>query len=70
VRGSGSKLQPRIEPVLAVAEADPTIIRTGDVELAVLRVLADGLSTEDPVRLTATWPGRSEPLLLARARLV
>jgi maltokinase-like protein len=70
VRGSGSTLQPRIEPVLAVAEADPTIIRTGDVELAVLRALADGLSTEDPVHLTATWPGRSAPLLLARARLI
>jgi hypothetical protein len=76
VRGSGSSLQPRLEPVLAVAEADPTVlgsgtvIRSGNVELSVIRVLEDGLPVDDPEHLTATWPGRSAPLLLARARLV
>jgi hypothetical protein len=49
-----------------VDDGDPTRIRTGSVDLAVLRVLGDA-RTDEPLTLTATWSGQATPVLLAFA---
>jgi hypothetical protein len=52
--------------VVGVDDDDPTRIRTGSVDLAVLRVLGDA-GTNEPLTLTATWSGQATPMLLAYA---
>ncbi|MGC4806754.1 CG0192-related protein [Micromonospora sp. DT233] len=55
-----------IGAVERVADGDPTRIRTGAVELAVLRLLG-GDTAPGGARLTGTWKGQPTPLPLAYA---
>jgi hypothetical protein len=65
--GSGRQAEvPNLDVVVGVDDGDPTRIRTGSVDLAVLRVLGDA-RTDEPLTLTATWSGQATPVLLAFA---
>jgi Maltokinase N-terminal cap domain len=68
VRGSGSAGidPPAITTIIRVDEADPTLIVTDSVELAVIRVVSGG--ADEPLSLIGTWNGQSTPILLAYAR--
>jgi len=68
VRGTGDLVAAPVTALLRVDENDPTRIVTDAVELAVVRVLGDGGAVPLGPALTGTWPGRPEPVLLARAR--
>ncbi|MFE9201688.1 hypothetical protein [Micromonospora sp. NPDC007230] len=49
-----------------VVDGDPTVIRTGPVELAVIRRPVPGEAPSDAC-LTGAWPGQATPLVLAYA---
>ncbi len=52
----------------ATDTADATIVRAGDLELVVRRVLAPGAPADGPATLTGTWAGQTDPVLLATAQ--
>ena len=54
----------------ATDTADATIVRAGDLELVVRRVLAPGAPADGAATLTGTWAGQTDPVLLATARRV
>jgi Maltokinase N-terminal cap domain len=72
VRGSGTPEAdaPPISAIVRIDDADPTLIVTDSVELAVSRVLdRTGLAAEsERAVLTGTWSGQVTPVLLAKAR--
>ncbi|MFI7220119.1 CG0192-related protein [Micromonospora maritima] len=59
-------------PADEVVDGDPTLIRAGDVELALVRrpvpADTDAAGAPVPVRLTGAWSGQDVPVLLAYAR--
>jgi len=57
---------PAASAIVTVTNTDPTVIVTETVELTVLRVL-DSLGTKEKIALTGTWPGQSDPAVLAYA---
>jgi hypothetical protein len=75
VRGSGAwdGGATAVDTVVRVEDGDPTLILTGTVELAVVRVLDDPAPPTRPApaaRLTGTWSGRATDVDLARASAV
>jgi hypothetical protein len=75
VRGSGAwdGGATAVDTVVRVEDGDPTLILTGTVELAVVRVLDDPAPPARPApaaRLSGTWHGRATDVVLARARAV
>ncbi len=68
VRGSGSAATaPAPDGPVQVVDGDPTLVRFGTTELAVVRLPGRG-PHDEALRLTCVWPG-SEPAVLAFARL-
>jgi hypothetical protein len=69
VSGTGES-GPEASAIVAVTQADPagiaTVITTETAELTVLRV-PDLLGTKEKSALTGSWPGQSNPALLAHA---
>ena len=71
VAGSGApgSVVPPVGPVTYWNEGKTTIVRSGDLELTILRVI-DVSATADMAEvcvLTGTWPGQDTPALLASA---
>jgi hypothetical protein len=64
---AGTDVTP-ITTLAAVDDADPARIRTGAVELAVLRVVGESTGRPDGPTLTGTWKGQGAPVLLAYLR--
>ena len=79
VTGSGTASASAVETIARVVDADPTVIVTESVELAVLRVLGEAESDDDGrsassraetgLTLSGTWDGQAAPMVLARAVL-
>ena len=69
VRGSGAPGAdaPRIDAVAGVDDGDPTLIRAGSLELAVVRIL-DRVREAGAPNLIGSWDGQPAPVLLAYAR--
>jgi hypothetical protein len=67
VQGSGRPDAdvPLVDAIDAVDDEDPTIIRTGPRDLAVVRVVGETGEGLRPFTLTATWDGQPTPKLLA-----
>jgi hypothetical protein len=70
VAGSGvpGAAVPTVDAIEDVTDADPTLIRTGLAELAVIRRL-DLIATRLGATLTGTWPSQVAPVVLASASL-
>jgi hypothetical protein len=64
VRGSGAGAPAQAGALVTVEAGDPTVIVTDALRLAVHR-LPEGRAATGAT-LTGTWPGRDEPLVLAR----
>jgi hypothetical protein len=74
VAGSGlpGSRVPRVGAVAYSNEATTTIVRTDDLELTVLRLIAvstEAARTPGIFVLTGTWPGQATPAHLASARI-
>jgi hypothetical protein len=74
VAGSGlpGSRVPQVGPVTYLNEATTTIVRTGDLELTVLRLIdvsTEAARTPGIFVLTGTWPGQAKPAHLASARI-
>src|SRR3712207_2899869 len=54
----------------ATDTAGATIVRAGDLELVVRRVLGSVAPADGAATLTGTWAGQTDPVLLATARRV
>lgn len=73
-RVSGSGLPgaavPHVGPVTYLSEGTRTIVRSGQLELTVLRVIEPRAAANAPSAdiLVGTWPGQDTPALLASAR--
>ena len=66
VVGSGSASEAvAVDAVTVSDDGDPTVVRAGDHELVVARVVGSGLSGRET--LTATW-GDGEPVVVAAIR--
>ena len=72
VRGSGEpgSVVPQVRAVTYAHEGTTTVIRSGDLELTVLRIVPTSAPASAPEAnvLEGTWPGQSSPALLASAR--
>lgn len=70
VSGSGSPGSPvpSLSAATYTSEGTTSVIRTGDVEAVVVRVIGADDPSGGP-QLTGTWPGRDAPALLASVRL-
>ncbi|MCW2504654.1 MAG: hypothetical protein JWO79_2938 [Actinomycetia bacterium] len=70
VAGSGVRdaAVPTVDAIEDGTDADPTLIRTGPAELAVIRRL-DPTAARLGATLTGTWPGQPAPVVLAYASL-
>ncbi|MFG1954442.1 hypothetical protein [Micromonospora sp. NPDC048830] len=64
--GEGSPV-PAVGALRRVVDADPALVVTDAVELAVPRRLGDGAGGPAGARLVGTWPGQPTPLPLAYA---
>jgi hypothetical protein len=67
VQGSGrpDAQVPAVDAIDGVKDEDPTIIRTGPQDIAVVRVVGETGEGVRPFTLTATWQGQPTPALLA-----
>ncbi|MEU9828631.1 CG0192-related protein [Micromonospora chersina] len=65
--GSRAGTSPAFDLVDEVVDGDPTLIRAGGAELALVRRPAPA-DAPTPSRLTGAWAGQADPVLLAYAR--
>ncbi|MFC0033719.1 hypothetical protein ACFFMM_29780 [Micromonospora chaiyaphumensis] len=65
--GGRADTAPAFGTVDEVVDGDPTLIRAGGVELALVRRPAPA-DAPAPARLTGSWAGQADPVLLAYAR--
>ncbi|MFG2109144.1 CG0192-related protein [Micromonospora chersina] len=65
--GSRAGASPAFDLVDEVVDGDPTLIRAGGAELALVRRPAPA-DAPTPSRLTGAWAGQADPVLLAYAR--
>lgn len=65
--GARTGTPPALDTIDEVVDGDPTLIRAGGIELAVVRRPAPA-DAPTPSRLTGAWAGQADPVLLAYAR--
>lgn len=65
--GARTGTPPALDTIDEVVDGDPTLIRAGGIELAVVRRPAPA-DAPTPSRLTGAWVGQADPVLLAYAR--